>query len=129
MESLIKVGCFDSLGTNRKELLSNINDAYSQVVQEGHMMSKTLFGTPEPAVKPIQDVSLSKPEMLRYEKELLGVYITENPLEGYKALINSIITADTEKIKDLPAGEILMMAGVTQEIRKKGWQTKKTWHG
>ena len=125
VESLIKVGCFDSLGTNRKELLSNINDAYSQVVQEGHMMSKTLFGTPEPAVKPIQDINLSKPEMLRYEKELLGVYITENPLEGYKALINSIITADTEKIKDLPAGEILTMAGVTQEIRKKRLANKE----
>jgi len=122
VESLIKVGCFDSLGTNRKELLSNI-DAYSQVVQKG--TSKTLFGTPEPVVAPVKDVKLSKSEMLRYEKELLGIYITENPLEDYKALINSIITADTEKIKNLPAGKVLTIAGITQEMRKKRLANKK----
>lgn len=124
VESLIKVGCLDSLNANRKELLHNMNNSYSQVMQEGQMMSQTLFGR-RPVVKQEEKQDLSRAELLRYEKELLGVYITDNPFKDYESLVKPVITSDTEKIKDLSSEKIVIIAGIVQKISRKETKNKE----
>ena len=89
IESLIKCGALDMLG-ERNQLLANLDtildyNRESQKVKSGGQVS--LFSmTPE-----IQTVSLrlreaepaARRERLAWEKELLGLYVTEHPIQEY----------------------------------------------
>ena len=124
MESLIKVGVFDSLDVSRKYLLEN----YERIAEEANKIKKnresgqgSLFGdagdpdrdsrgNPEDiedaknSGKKTKDSKLefSSRELLKFEKEMLGLYISGNPLSEYKDIMagyNSIQSLAEEKDK------------------------------
>ncbi|MBA7570487.1 DNA polymerase III subunit alpha [subsurface metagenome] len=88
MESLIKAGAFDSLGS-RGSLLQNINRILSLAQREQHLKEtgqSTMFdlwgeSIPVPTASlELQDTEVSAREKLVWEKELMGVYLSENAL-------------------------------------------------
>lgn len=93
LESLIKTGAFDSFGA-RSTLLSNLPVllAYANRSQKQKNSGQTdLFGTQMATigVKPKLhlDESLApntESEQLQWERELLGIYLSNHPLEAYK---------------------------------------------
>ena len=94
IESLIKAGAFDTLPGNRHQLMiafpSIVERAASEKksAMEGQMTLFELFD-PDYAKKdmvPLPDVSdYSKEEVLAFEKEVLGIYVSGHPLERYYA--------------------------------------------
>ncbi|MCD5397122.1 MAG: DNA polymerase III subunit alpha [Candidatus Pacebacteria bacterium] len=90
LESLIKVGAFDSLA-DRNELLHNLEKLlnYSREVQINKTNGqKGLFdGTKHSnGIKLSPTKPATKKEKLTWEKELLGLYITSHPLEAFKSI-------------------------------------------
>lgn len=90
LESLIKVGALDSLG-NRGSLLQGIERILSLVQREAKLQNSgqatmfDLFGDTVPAPLDhlsLPQVSVSSREQLAWEKELLGVYVSENPISS-----------------------------------------------
>ncbi len=90
LESLIKGGSFDTLGVTRKYLLSVFEQATETAAKCRRDIESgqgSLFGgseneesqTSEKLPRSAQD-ELSKPELLAYEKEMLGLYVSDNPL-------------------------------------------------
>lgn len=88
-ESLIRCGAFDGLGHNRSELLAVLPEAIS--IAQGTRADResgqtSLFG------ETIESETLHYPklpdmttaEKIHWEKELLGFYISGNPLDDYK---------------------------------------------
>ncbi|MBR3484164.1 MAG: DNA polymerase III subunit alpha, partial [Lachnospiraceae bacterium] len=103
IESLIKAGAFDTLPGNRHQLMiafpSIVERAASEKksAMEGQMTLFELFD-PDYAKKdmvPLPDVSdYSKDEVLAFEKEVLGIYVSGHPLERYSDILekNSNVT-------------------------------------
>lgn len=91
MESLIKAGALDSLG-NRGTLLANIGLILSVSQREqklkdtGQSTMFDLWGetvdVPMPSLD-MESADVSKKEMLSWEKELLGVYLSEHPFSPF----------------------------------------------
>lgn len=96
MESLIKAGAFDFTGEERPALYSRI----AQVVASSQAATKdrasgqgSLFDTLDiTAAAPQEQVveeTWTKDEILTYEKDLLGFYVTGHPLDSYRNTILS----------------------------------------
>jgi len=92
LESLIRVGVFDSLNTERGHLSSNLDNilSFCQNIKKSQNSSQvSLFGTNyhTPAFlekKSDENIqAVSSKEKLAWEKELLGLYISGHPLKQY----------------------------------------------
>ncbi|HEY4522782.1 MAG TPA: LAGLIDADG family homing endonuclease, partial [Candidatus Paceibacterota bacterium] len=88
LESLIKGGALDSLG-ERGQLLANIEtllafhrDATTSAPQDSLFAS---LASPTLGLLPAEPVSLT--EMLKWEKELLGMYVSGHPLDAHAGLL------------------------------------------
>lgn len=127
MESLIKCGAFDSLG-DRSVLLSNLEKilVFAQKVQKGTADGQLgLFGEATKDNGVAHALLLSEPEekltseeRLGFEKELLGIYFSEHPLDGHKDKIKAM---DVDAIVDLAPereGRDIRLVGVITSIHK-----------
>lgn len=98
IESLIKAGAFDSLGHPRKGLLEVFESIVDQTAsrrREQDMGIQTLFGDlggdgDGPAFDeriPIPDDNFDSRTKLRFEKEMLGLYVSSHPLMGLEGTL------------------------------------------
>src|SRR5690606_21846436 len=90
IESLIKAGGFDSMGHPRQGLLTVFEQIVDTTIarrKEHDMGVMSLFGEMEegPAFDErvrIPDVEFDKKHRLAFEKEMLGLYVSDHPLLG-----------------------------------------------
>ena len=110
LESLIKCGAFDGLGNNRREMMISLElmlDTLSQRHDlEGQM---SLMGEDDAAdegtfqIKPADEYSHA--QLLSYEKEMLGIYISGHPADPFYRIaresgyenIGSILESNKDK--------------------------------
>lgn len=132
IESLIKAGAFDRFGS-RATLLHNIESllAYSQRAHKDALSGQTdLFGGVESAGVAQATITLESPpveipkqEQLQWERELLGIYLSEDPLESFRDYLRektvslSDITVDHHQRKLEVGGAITESRAITT---KKG---------
>jgi DNA polymerase-3 subunit alpha len=130
-ESLIKAGAFDSLGAPRHQLFAAIDQTIefggrSQRQREAGQFG--LFGGEAGMGKDLEPVLPNVPEWpnearLAGEKEMLGFYITSNPLDKYAADIAAYADTTTETLDERRASPRVAMAGIVTELSFK--TTKK----
>ncbi len=134
IESLIKAGAFDSLGHPRKGLLlvyEAIIDHTVSARRQHDMGVQTLFGAmgdddtgPSFDDRPqIAEETFEKSQRLAFEKEMLGLYVSDHPLMGLDGALSR--KADTS-IADLGEGEdgqMVAVGGVVTGLQKK-WTRK-----
>ncbi len=139
LESLIKSGAFDGLGANRRQMMIT----YLQIMEEVHREEKNVMTgqislmdfLPEDERKAFDVVypdveEYDKEELLAYEKEMLGVYVSGHPLEDYATLLEENTDATTaDFVVDPETGETVakdqiyytmggMVAGKTVKMTK-----------
>ncbi len=95
IENLIKSGAMDSFGMKRSQLMVTLEDTanagadYQKNIASGQT---SLFGETEgyeiQVKQPPNIPEIPKQEMLRFEKELLGFYVSDHPLSEYKTIMN-----------------------------------------
>lgn len=136
-ECLIKAGAFDSAGVDRQHLLDTLDATLSTVaaLQKDKSAGQTHFFdlmTMKEKAAENGDSSVSvqekKPGMalrdkLKYEKELLGFYISGHPMTDYRELAAKIdtLTQDTlEQVSDRASFRLCgIISGVDKRITKK----------
>ncbi len=127
IESLIKAGCFDSLGINRATLLRYMDEImeWADKVQR-QVSGNTLFASASTDTAPprLEEVDVSPSEIIAYEKELLGIFVSSDPIEPHKNMMSSIATATSKTLSALPELENVVICGVpihlkTASTRKK----------
>ncbi len=100
IECLIKCGAFDSLGGHRAQYWEYLEDTLKQAQSTQKDKARgqtTLFSILQETVA--EDISLpdvpewSLDEVLRYEKELLGFYLSGHPLDQYCDTLEHYTTA------------------------------------
>ncbi len=133
IESLIKAGAFDSMGHPRRGLLT----VYERIVditvarrRERDMGVMTLFGEADADggagfdERPrIPDLHFDKRQQLAFEKEMLGLYVSDHPLMGAEASLRRRTDAALDELAELDDGAMRTFGGVVTALQKK-W-TKK----
>ena len=125
LESLIRCGAFDCLGCERNQLLFNL-DILLEYNREAQKISRagqfSLFGDGDQvhlsSLRLKETEPAGKKERLLWEKELLGLYVTEHPLEEYKAKFEN---QKVLPLKDLLAGlngKTVSIGGLVSVIRR-----------
>lgn len=111
LEALIKSGALDSLGSNRRSMLSGYENLLSHIDAEkkrnlsGQM---SLFGGFEDAaeteetIPQLSDFSLR--EKLNMEKETTGLYLSGHPMNEYDEAVQSMNASTVLEIKHMDAG-------------------------
>jgi DNA polymerase-3 subunit alpha len=128
LEALVKSGAMDSLG-DRSQMFGNIEGiiAYNKEIARGPQNQDSLFGDTlqAPPLRLEHSVEITPAQKLAWEKELLGLYISGNPLEPYREKLEKHAMKIT-KIKESPPKETTMITvgGTLEEIKviktKKG---------
>lgn len=124
LESLVKCGAFDSLPGYRSQKLAVIDQAAEKAARLHKDREKgqlSLFEGTETKDKvdlpPIKDISRTK--RLNWEKELLGIYLSGHPLNGYNKRIAVFSTHSTAQSKKLENGKGVKIAGVVSNVSLK----------
>ncbi len=114
VEAMIRSGVFDSLNLTRSTLLS----VYELVIDSAVRGQKNkvsgqldLFGIFEEDI-PSGDNFPSRPEMdkrelLNFEKEYLGVYVSGHPLDGMEGVISRVSSTSVLEIEENEKGEFV----------------------
>lgn len=127
LESLIKVGALDAFGP-RRSLLDVLDQIVS--VSASHFKAKeagqlSFFGTFAEAVDDIElpsFPSLDTREQLEWERELIGLYVSDHPLSPYIPALKQKITHFSGQLGEARDKEKVTVAGMVVRFRQH--QTK-----
>ncbi len=122
LESLAKVGALEDFG-ERNQLLESIDDILRhakniKAIAETHQNS--LFGgmaMPESRIRLSPAVPADKKTRLNWEKELIGLYISDHPVSEFKAYLAKTATAIRD-IEKQPEESRVRIGGVITNVRK-----------
>jgi DNA polymerase III subunit alpha len=123
LESLVKCGALDSSGGSRRGMLEALEHALShgQRAQNDRLSGQSsLFGEAEakPENPPIGTEEFEKNELLRLEKETLGLYVSEHPLEAIKAQLRRKTDATLAELERRRDGEVVTVAGIVSALKQ-----------
>ncbi len=65
-------------------------------------------------------------ELLKFEKELLGFYITNHPLTEHEAALANYATATTREVKTMPEGAEVTLGGMINRIKRTVTKTGRS---
>jgi DNA polymerase-3 subunit alpha len=146
IESLIKAGGFDSLGHPRRGLclvFEEIVDRTLERRREHDAGVVSLFATLEPETAgqatgfadtrtPIPDTEFDKGQRLSFEKEMLGLYLSDHPLMGLETSLARLTDCTVAELRDGDLeggggfggdGQMRQVGGVVTELARR--YTKK----
>lgn len=127
VESLIRSGAFDNLG-DRVQLLHNCDNLLafaSRVQKDSNSGQVDIFGNdienPD-ALKPkivLEKISIEVPasEQLKWERELLGIYLSAHPLKAYETYLEELCVPIKELKPDMD-GKTTVIGGTITDVRE-----------
>ncbi len=122
LESLIRAGSMDAFGT-RAAMLAGLSDLLAAAHKHKKAASsgqQGLFGNDEHessfALPPLPEVTQA--ELLGYEKELLGFYLTTHPLEPHRKKLGDGTFTGIADISPSRVGERVTIAGIVVSVKK-----------
>ena len=145
LESLVKVGALDKFGTRAAlvaalDAIVSYSSSYHYDLEVGQQQ---MFGESDDSdqelLKSLRDIKEYSPrELLKWEKELLGLYVTGRPVDRFRDVFNSqnLQSINALKSGDGPKPESLRVAGEITALRRvttqKGQQmavlSLEDWH-
>jgi DNA polymerase-3 subunit alpha len=126
IESLIKAGAFDKLGGSRAQMLAGLEKAMQigTTLQADKQNGQMSFFGKSGQTDYSQDYERLPPvapwpemQMLAYEKEVLGFYVTSNPLSHHAETINLYSTLNTSQLADCTQDKQIIIGGLISKIR------------
>ncbi len=117
VESLVKAGAFDSLGhprqglflvfeeivdrtlERRREEQAGISTLFSALEEPGDVQGNGHAAFAE-ARRPIPDTEFAKGPRLAFEKEMLGLYVSDHPLRGFEGALARLTDCPIAELKD-----------------------------
>ncbi len=128
IESLIKAGAFDSLGHTRRGLMMvylEALDAVSEAKRAESIGQFDLFGATN-ATTSVSGVDLDIPKiewekmvLLGYEREMLGLYVSDHPLLGVEHILKSVSDFTISQISEVSHDQIITICGLVTQIQRK----------
>jgi len=125
MESLIKAGAFDSL-EERNKLLANLGRILSFAKEQQRAKSNgqiSLFGSLESSNSAMSRLQLTpakpvdKIKKAEWEKELLGLYLSNHPLKEFSSYFGNNFVSISE-ISNEDVNQVIRVGGIITKIQK-----------
>jgi len=123
LESLIKVGALDRFGPRLALLegvdrIISVSAAHFRAVDSGQMSLFGLHtGVSEKITLPKATSEISRREMLNWERELIGLYVSDHPLSPVIAELTHVVTHFSGQLSEASANERVRVAGMIVRIR------------
>jgi len=123
IESLVKAGAFDTLASRNQSIgnLENILTFIEQARNNGDVNQTDLFGDSKEDMSPqlvLKKTELiSKNQILSWEKEMLGSFISEHPIKG----VADKLPGDAVPLGELTSemdGQNLKVAGIISKVQR-----------
>lgn len=140
IESLIKAGAFDSLGASRRGLMMvylEAIDSVSEAKRAEAIGQFDLFGaTDESASAGVTGVELDIPTeewekslLLSYEREMLGLYVSDHPLLGIEHVLRAAVDMPLSQIAEDSVGheQIVNIGGLITQVQRKVSKQGNSW--
>ena len=140
IESLIKGGAFDSLNHPRKGLTLIYLEAIDSIMEAKRAESIgqfDLFGSGMSSTSSIiTNVEIEIPNqewekalLLSYEREMLGLYVSDHPLLGVEHLLRSSTDMPISQVNDESVGheQIVTIGGLITQIQRKVSRRGDSW--
>ncbi len=136
VENLIKAGALDGLGDNRNQMCimaPNMIDANTKSRKNNIAGQMSFFDFADDEQKQALETpkanvdEFSRKELLSFEKEVLGIYLSGHPLEDYIELLKEKTTAnasdfvldDESGVATVKDGDTVTIGGLIADIQKK----------
>jgi DNA polymerase-3 subunit alpha len=129
IDALIKCGAFSSTKARRSQLLQILDSAVEmgqQTQSDLRSGQMSMFGGGPAIPSPGQTMGSALPdieevdnaELLKFEKELLGFYITSHPLTEQQMVIERYSTGSTRDVMSLGEGTEVVVGGMINRVKK-----------
>ena len=129
IESLIKAGAFDSLGSTRRSLMEIHEGAVEAAVKEKRAEENgdvgfdfdSLFDEPAQTEQVPERPEWAKKDKLAFEREMLGLYVSDHPLAGLEGALAKHAGASIAELNDNPPGdgEQVTIAGLITSVQHR----------
>lgn len=130
VESLAKAGAFDSLGATRRALIEIHEDAVEAVVTQKRAEANgqvgfdfdSLWDEPQPMNKVPDRPEWSKRDKLAFEREMLGMYVSDHPLAGLELQLAKHATISVTDLlggETVSDGESVTIAGLITSVQHR----------
>ncbi len=145
IESLVKAGAFDSFSHPRKGLVlihEQAIDAVIDIKRNEAIGQDSLFGA-DAETEAIFDVPVpagewDKSTLLAFEREMLGLYVSDHPLLGFEHILAAATDCslaqligsaeDTERIHgDRSDGQVVTVGGILSGVQRKVTRQGNAW--
>lgn len=131
VESLILAGAFDSIESNRKKLLTNLERILSyvnknrsaKITEDQSPLFVNDFSPTEIHIPDLQNVEdFTEIERFKKEKEIIGFYLSGHPLEQYRKEVEKLVNftfADKISVEELDKLGTVRICGVISNLEIK----------
>jgi DNA polymerase-3 subunit alpha len=140
VESLIKAGAFDSLGDTRKGLLAVHEariDSILDIKRNEAIGQDSLFGGLDDDAggglawepPPIPTGEWDKSTLLGYEREMLGLYVSDHPLVGVEHVLSAAADVPVSALhsEDVGDGRVVTVGGLITSVARKVTKQGNVW--
>ncbi|MFV2019745.1 DNA polymerase III subunit alpha [Micromonospora sp. LOL_023] len=144
VESLIKAGAFDSLGHTRRGLLTvhaDAIDSFMHLKKNEAVGQYDLFGDafgaadadgagPMIVTPPIPDNEWDKTDLLTFEREMLGLYVSDHPLFGVEHVLSAAADMSIATLAEDGAvadGSVINLAGILSGVQRRITKQGRAW--
>jgi DNA polymerase-3 subunit alpha len=142
IESLIKAGAFDSLGHTRKGLLAvhaDAIDSFLDVKRNEAIGQYDLFGDvfeddagpgPLTVTPTIPTGEWDKSDLLAFEREMLGLYVSDHPLFGVQHVLSAAADRAISALAEegtVADGQVVTLAGILSGVLRRITKQGRPW--
>ncbi|KFJ08059.1 DNA polymerase III subunit alpha [Bifidobacterium tsurumiense] len=142
VESLIKAGAFDSIDPNRRALFQIHEAAIESVVGLKRKQAEgqfDLFADVDDGVEAMGDAQVNIPDIeewdkktkLNFEREMLGLYVSDHPLSGMSAVLAGLremsIAHLVDRAKTMGDGQQVTLAGLVTSVDRRVSRKGNPW--
>jgi len=123
LESLVKVGALDGFGSRTAVLESldrilAVSGSHFRAVESGQM---SLFGAhtgvEEEITLPPVSLDISQREVLNWERELIGLYVSSHPLSPVMQDLQDVVTHFSGQLAEVQENEKVRVLGILTKVR------------
>ncbi len=130
LECLVRVGALDRFGPRRSLLealdqIISVSSSHFRAAASGQLsFFGTIEGVEENIVLPVTR-SLDRREQLEWERELIGLYVSDHPLSPYLPLLQRKVTHFSAQLGEVESKTKVVVAGMVTRIRQHQTKTGK----
>jgi len=123
LECLIKVGSLDAFGSrqallNSLDAIMAVSSSYFRAKEAGQMMLFDASDRLDDTIELVEPLYTNKREELLWERELIGLYVSDHPLSPYQKTLAERVTHFSHELAEVGERETVVVAGMVDRFRQ-----------